>query len=66
MRGDKNGIPIYPFDHAAKNSMTVSTWKEQRFRPNYPGFDVDVLDGTGQTVAGNVLLSNIRDSYSDG
>ena len=30
-RGYKNEVPMYPFDSAAKNSMTVSAWKERRF-----------------------------------
>jgi hypothetical protein len=65
MRGDRTGIPMYNHDRVAKNSMTVAAWKEQRFRPKYPGLDVDVLDGAGQSVAGNTILSSVRDSYSD-
>ena len=49
----------------AKNSMTVSNWKEQRFLPKYPGFHVDVLDAFGIVMAGNTLLSTVRDSYTD-
>jgi hypothetical protein len=49
----------------AKNSMTVEDWKAKRFRSQYPGFDVDVLDGTGQPVPGNTLLANVHDSYED-
>lgn len=65
MRGDKTGIPMYPYSRAAKDSMTVSAWVEQRFRPNYPGLTVDVLDGPGVPTAGNTLLSTVRDSYSE-
>jgi hypothetical protein len=65
MRGDRTGIPMYTYDRMAKNSITVSAWKEQRFSPSYPGFEVDVLDGVGQTVAGNTLLSTVRDSYAE-
>ncbi len=65
MRGDRNGVPMYNYDRMAKNSMTVADWKGQRFNPQYPGFTVDVLDGNGQSVAGNTLLSNVRDSYAD-
>ena len=65
MRGDRTGIPMYPYDRMAKNSMTVSTWKEQRFSPCYVGLDVDVLDGAGEPVAGNTLLSSVRDSYAE-
>jgi len=65
MRGDKGEIRMYPFDKAAKNSRTVSVWKERRFKPNYPGMDVDVLDAAGHPLAGHTLLCDVRDSYSD-
>ncbi len=56
---------MYDYDRMAKHAMTVSTWKDQRFLPKYPGLTVDVLDGTGQAVPGNTLLSNVRDSYAE-
>jgi hypothetical protein len=65
MRSDRTGIPMYDFARMARNSITVSTWKEQRFLPKYPGFDVDVLDGFGNAVPGNTLLATVRDSYTD-
>jgi len=65
MRGDRTGVPMYVYERMARNSMTVAAWKEQRFRPSFPGFDVDVLDGVGNIVAGNTLLSSVRDSYAD-
>jgi hypothetical protein len=65
MRGDKSEIRMYPFDHATKNSRTVSEWKERRFKPNYPDLDVDVLDAAGQPLTGHTLLCDVRDSYSD-
>lgn len=66
MRGDRDGIPMYPnYERKANNATTVSAWKDQRFYPNYPGFDVDVLNGKGEPVNGNTLLSTVRDSYSD-
>jgi hypothetical protein len=63
MRGDKAGIPQYPYERAKQNASTVADWKASRFSPIYPGFDVDVIDGTGEPVAGNTLLSTVRDSY---
>jgi len=64
MRGDRAGIPQYPpFERMAKNGLTVAAWRDKRFRPTYPGFEVDVLDGTGEPVAGLTLLSTVRDSY---
>lgn len=63
MRGDRTGIPMYDFSRMAKGAMTVSAWKDQRFYPKYPGLDVDVLDGAGNAVNGNTLLSRVLDSY---
>jgi hypothetical protein len=66
MRGDKTGLPQYPYERSAKNSITVAEWKETRFFRTYPGFEVDVLDGTGQIVeAGQTRLGTVRDSYSE-
>jgi hypothetical protein len=65
MRGDRTGLPMYSYDRMAKNSMTVAAWKQQRFAPLYAGLDVEVLDGAGSVVAGNALLSTVRDSYSE-
>ena len=65
VRGDRRGLPGYPFQNAAKNSMNVADWKEHRFRINYPGFDVAVLDGDGNRVHGGTLLATVRDSYVD-
>jgi hypothetical protein len=56
---------MYDFARMARNSITVSAWKEQRFRPEYPGFDVDVLDAFANPAAGNTLLAPVRDSYTD-
>jgi hypothetical protein len=63
MRGDKAGIPQYRFERMARRDMTVSAWREQRFRSAYIGYDVDVLDGTGHAVPGNTLLESVRKSY---
>ena len=63
MRGDRTGIPMYAYERMAKNGMTVAAWREQRFYPSYVGLEVDVLGGTGTAVAGNTLLSTVRDSY---
>src|SRR5205807_7864194 len=63
VRGDKAGMPMYPYDRAAKNSTNVAAWREQRFHRAFPGFDVEVLDADGLPVHGNTLLSSVRDSY---
>ncbi|MCZ7625487.1 MAG: hypothetical protein C3F12_06225 [Candidatus Methylomirabilota bacterium] len=63
IRGDRNGLPAYPFERCAKNDMTVAAWKEQRFLPNYSGFHVAVYDGDGQEVHGGTKLGTLRDTY---
>jgi len=63
VRGDRTGLPQYDFRHAAADDFTVEHWKETRFRPSFPGFEVDVLDGRGRSVQGNTKLSTVRASY---
>ena len=63
VRGDRTGLPQYSFRHAAAGDFTVEHWKETRFRPSFPGFEVDVLDGRGRSVQGNTKLSTVRASY---
>ncbi len=63
MRGDRSGVPQYEYRRAAKDNMTVAAWKNQRFYPNYAGFEIEVLNGGGESMPGNTLLSTVRDSY---
>jgi len=65
VRGDRQDIPRYTYTKAAKNGWTVSEWKEKRFQPSYPGFDVDVLDGVGENVTGQKMLGTVRDTYNE-
>ena len=65
VRSDMDNIPQYHFERAARDAMTVADWIEQRFRPSFPGFGVQVLDGNGEVAHGNTLLENVRDSYED-
>jgi hypothetical protein len=65
IRGDKQGIPMYDKSRMAKGNTTVAAWKTQRFHTAYPGLEVEILDGLGQTVPGNTLLSSVRESYED-
>jgi hypothetical protein len=66
VRSDYKGLPQYPaYERMARNDMTVTEWKEKRFYPTYPGYDVDVLDGDGIVCQGNTKLGNVRDSYSE-
>jgi hypothetical protein len=63
VRGDREGLPQYAYHRAAENDITVETWKAQRFRPSYPGFEVDVVDGRRNSVQGNSKLGTVRKSY---
>jgi hypothetical protein len=63
IRGDRTGIPMYPYDRAAKNDMTVAEWRDGRFTRTYPGLEVDVVDANGTTMTGNTKLATVRDTY---
>ena len=63
VRGDREGLPQYAYHRAAENDITVETWKTQRFRPSFPGFEVDVMDVRKNSVQGNTKLGTVRESY---
>ena len=63
VRGDRAGLPQYGYHRAAENDITVESWKTHRFRPSYPGFEVDVVDVRGNSVQGNTKLETVRDTY---
>lgn len=65
VRGDRAGLPQYDYHRAAENDITVETWKATRFRASYPGFEVDVLDGRGNSVQGNMKLGTVRETYAE-
>ena len=65
IRDEKEGIPQYKFERAAKNDMTVSDWRSTRFAMQYPGFEVVILDGDGKEVHGGTKLGTVRDTYSE-
>ncbi len=64
VRGDRAGLPQYGYHRAAENDITVESWKATRFRPSYPGFEVDVVDRRGNSVQGNTKLETVRTSYA--
>jgi hypothetical protein len=41
----------------------VAAWKEGRFQPTYPGFEVDVLGADGRRVHGATLLGTVRGEH---
>jgi hypothetical protein len=63
VRGDRTGLPQYPYKNPAADDMSVEHWKTIRFRWVYPGFEVEVLDGDGRIVHGNTKLETLRSSY---
>lgn len=66
VRGDMEGLPPYTrFERAAKNEMTVAAWRDIRFKSIYAGFEVEVLNGSGEAAHGGTKLGNVRDSYDE-
>lgn len=66
VRGDMNLPTNYEsFQRSAKNDLTVNEWKTNRFKSTFPGFEVDVLDASGEKVTGNTKLANVRNSYNE-
>ena len=37
--------------------------EKNRFLTQYPGFEVEVIDGDGNSVPGQTTLGTVRDSY---
>lgn len=56
-------VPGYDYDNAAPKEWTLADWRKKRFRRSYPGYQCEVLDGTGHSVSGNTLLRTVRDTY---
>jgi hypothetical protein len=63
VRGDKSGLPPYPFNRGAANDLTVEAWKQIRFRRRYPGYEVTVVNSHNAPVRGNTRLATLRESY---
>jgi hypothetical protein len=64
VRSDMQAFPSYPYHLAASGSISVAEWKRTRFRPTYPGFEVEVLDRHGRSVSGNMRLSTVRQLHA--
>lgn len=60
--GDKLLPKQYVAIKASKNSFTVAQWRE-KFRRQFPGYDVKVLYAAGSVARGNTKLSTVRESY---
>jgi hypothetical protein len=64
VRDDRMRMPMYPLRRAVPDRWNVAQWKEARFLPTYPGFDVDVLGADDRRVHGGTLLGSLRREYA--
>lgn len=65
VRADRTRMPHYPFDRAMKNAGNVKQWRERRFYPTYPGFEVDVIGRDHTPRHGGTRLGSVRDEFLD-
>ena len=65
LRGDKQGLKQFEGERASINSWTVAEWKRKKFSAQYPGLDVDILDGDGNPIDGRKTLGTVRDTYTE-
>lgn len=63
-RGDMDLPTQYKAERMTRNSFSVSEWKN-KFKTQYPGFEVDVLKNSGNKASGQMKLSTVRDTYLD-
>lgn len=64
VRGDASLPKQYEANRMTRNNLSVNDWKE-KFKTQYPGYDVEVLKGNGNKAAGQTKLSTVRDTYID-
>ncbi|MDQ1519610.1 MAG: hypothetical protein QOI55_683 [Actinomycetota bacterium] len=64
VRGDREDVPAYRYERAARDDFTVAAWIQKRFSRSYPGFDVEVLDRSGHPVHGRTKLATVRQTYN--
>lgn len=65
LRGDKQGLKQFEGEKASRNNWTVAEWKKKKFELQYPGLEVDILNGDGTSVDGRMTLGSVRDSYKE-
>ena len=63
VRSDRADIPQYRYVRACPGTDTVAAWRDRRFAKCFPGYSVEVLDGSGRPVDGRTLLRNVRSTY---
>lgn len=62
VRGDLQLPKQYEAERMSKNSMTVGEWKN-KFKTQYPGYDVVVKKNKGEKASGQTKLATVRDTY---
>jgi hypothetical protein len=63
VRGDRSIQAGYGYINRARGDWTVAEWKRNRFMSSFAGFEVEVYDGFGNLVSGQVKLENLRATY---
>ena len=63
VRSDRTRMPPWLLQVAAKDAWSVADWRERRFTPRYPGFEVDILDARHHPVPGQTRLGSVREAY---
>lgn len=52
--------PAYPYKRAAPGDMTFAAWRERRFVPSYPDFEVTAPRADGSAFGPNTRLKTLR------
>ncbi len=60
-----NGFAKFDFEKRARGSITVSDWKDTRFKKTYPGYDCRVLQADGSEARGNTKIATVRGTYEE-
>lgn len=62
LRGDYVLPKQYEAYRMTRNSFSVKEWKD-KFKKQYPGLEVDVINADGSKAHGSTKLSKVRDTY---
>lgn len=64
VRGDKTGFLQWDGKKQSKNGMTVGAFKD-KVKKKYPGYDIKVMNSSGEEAHGATHLGTVRDTYDD-
>lgn len=62
LRGDAQLPKQYEAERMTRNSFSVSNWVD-KFKTQYPGYEIDVLKNDGSKARGQTKLCTVRDTY---